>query len=105
MAMDAGSVNAAGIGTGLAKEMFDDYSPKLNIIGLGAVVALQQIADLCNSIAQTVVPHIQSNAEITTFIAPADTGLQLSTAIGVPTGPNPALPPAGLPLGIKGSIA
>lgn len=49
MAMDAGSVNAAGAGSGLAKE--------------------------------------------------------LSTAIGAPTGPNPALPVAGLPLGIKGTIA
>ncbi len=105
MAMDAGSVNGAGVGSGLAKELFDDYSPKLGITGAGAAAGLQQIADLCNSIAQTVVPHIKTNAEITTVIAPGDTGLQLSTAIGVPTGPNPALPPTGLPLGIKGSIA
>ena len=105
MAMDAGSVNAAGIGSGLAKELFDDYSPKLDITGAGALAAFQQIADLCNSIAQTVVPHIQDNAEITTVIAPGDTGLQVTTALGAPTGPNPALPALGLPLGIKGTIA
>lgn len=105
MAMDAGSVNGAGVGSGLAKEIFDDYEPKLGIEGAGAAAGKQQVADLCNSIAQKVVAHIVANAEVTTKIAPADAGLQVSTAPGSPTGPNPALPPTGLPLGIKGTVA
>ncbi len=105
MAMDAGSVDGAGAGTGLAKELFDDYSPKLGITGVGAAAGLQQVADLCNSFAQTVVAHITDNAEITTRIGPTDVGLQVTTALGAPTAVNPALPVLGLPLGIKGSIA
>lgn len=77
MPMNAGSVNGAGVGTGLAKELFDDYSPKLGIVGVGAAEGLSQIADLCNSIAQVVVAHIAANATVSTSVT-------TSVAAGIP---------------------
>ena len=70
MAMDAGNVSAGGGGTGLAKEMYDDYIGKLGSLGTppGSIAAQQQVADLCNSVAQTFIAHITANAEITTVV-------------------------------------
>lgn len=92
MAMDPGSVDGNGVGTGLAKELFDDYSPKLGITGGGAAAALQQVADLCNSIAQTVVPHIVANAVVATNTTSTVTVTSVS---GVTTGPGVSGPGAG----------
>lgn len=84
MAMDAGTVNAAGAGSGMAKELFDDYSPKLNIsAGAGSVAGLQQIADLCNSIAKVMVDHITTNAEVATTTSSTVT---VTSVAGVTTG-------------------
>ena len=94
--MDAGSVNGAGIGSGLAKELFDDYSPKLGISGVGAAAGFQQIADLCNSIAQTVVPHIVANAEVATSTSSTVTVTSVS---GVTVGPGVSGPGTGTSTG------
>ena len=92
MAMNAGSVNAAGGGSGLAKEMFDDYEPKLGITpGPGAVAGKQQIADMCNSFAQTIIAHITANAVVSTSVAfpiPVTTAVVGSVGTGGTTAPG-----------------
>jgi hypothetical protein len=60
------------------------------------------------ALADAIVSHITSNAEVTTYVGPADAGLQTYTvppAPPVPTAPNPALPPTGIPLSNKGTVA
>lgn len=105
MAMNAGSVVGGGAGSGLAAEMYAIMITKFNTAGLGSAVAQQQIADLCNAIAQAIVPHITGNAEVTQPVGPLDAALQVSTTPGSPTAPNPALPPGGQPLTLKGTVA
>ena len=103
MSMDAGSVNAAGAGSGLAKEMFDDYSPKLDITGAGSVAAFQQIADLCNSFAQTVVAHITANAVVSTDTTST---VDVTSVSGVTTGVGVSGPGTGTATGTgTGSVA
>jgi hypothetical protein len=95
MTMIAGlvSVNAAGIasGTGLAKELFDDYLPEAGDIPVGPLGAQskRQIAKLCNSVAKTVVQHITLNAVVTvppgvsvTVAVPAGTGATTAPGVG-----------------------
>ena len=95
MAMDAGSVTAGGAGSGLAQEMYASLAPKFDFGTPSSSVAQQQIADICNSIAQTVVAHIQANAVVSTSVAAsipvttavvADVGTGVTTAPGVGTG-------------------
>jgi hypothetical protein len=90
------SVSAAGVasGIGLAKEIFDDYLPKVAGIPVGPIgaTAKQQIADLCNSIAQKTVSHIMTNAVVTTppgvpvtVAVPAGTGATTAPGVGAIT--------------------
>lgn len=103
MAMDAGSVNGAGVGTGLAKELFDDYVVKLNISGVGAAAGRQQVADLCNSIAQTVVAHIVANVVVSTTTSSTVTVTSVS---GVTTGGGVSGPGTGTSSGTgTGTVA
>lgn len=92
MAMNAGSVDGSGAGTGFAKELFDDYVPKLGISpGVGAAEGRQQVADLCNSIAQTLIPHIQINAVVSTAVAspiPVTTAVAGAVGTGGTTAPG-----------------
>ena len=73
------SISPLGVatGVGLAKEIFDDYLPKVPGIpaGILGVTAKTQLADLCNSIAQVVVAHIVTNAIVTTPL-----GIPVTTA-------------------------
>lgn len=81
MAMTKGSVSVDGSGnvsgTGFAKELYDDFAPKISGIpgGAAGASAKQRIADLCNSIAK-VIDHITAHAEVTVTVATGDAGLQ-----------------------------
>jgi hypothetical protein len=81
MALNAGSVNAAGVGTGLAKEAFDIHKAKLPA-GIGPE-ALAGVADLFNSLAVAFVEHFKENAEIKTAIPTSQSGLQSYTTGGL----------------------
>ncbi len=96
MAMTTGSVtideNGDPSGSGCARELYDDYVPKLGIpVGTTGAASKQQIADLCNSLAK-IVDHVKTNAEVTVKVSTSDTELQrmpASTAENTPTkGPN-----------------
>jgi hypothetical protein len=82
MALNAGSVSIASdgtaSGTGLAREIYDDYLPKVAGVPAGAqgAAAKHQLADLCNSFASKTIAHIVANAEVTTTIAAGDAALQ-----------------------------
>ncbi len=95
MAMDAGTVAPGGAGTGMAKELYDDYRPKLGDLGIapGSITAEQQIADLCNSIAKVMVAHITDNAEVLTSVTttvPAPIPVTTAVVLGVGTGATTA---------------
>jgi len=98
MALNGGVVAAGGAGTGLAKEMYDDYIDKLGSLGTppGSVVAEQQIADLCNSFAQTIVAHFIANAVVATTTAST---VAVASVSGVTTGPGVSGPGAGTATG------
>lgn len=98
MPMNAGTVNAAGAGVGLAKEIYDIHFAKLPA-GVGPA-ALGSMADLFSSIATAVVAHILANAQVTTTVSAA--GLQTYTV--PPAGPVPTTPPLA-PVPLTGSIA
>jgi len=63
----------------LAKEIYDDYLPKVPGIGPGPLGSLSksQIADLCNSFASKTIAHVLANI---TVIVPQ--GVPVSTAGG-----------------------
>lgn len=98
------SVSSLGVvsGTGLAKQMFDNYAPSLGAPpGAAGKDAKQRIADLCNAFADAVITHIKANGEVTVAVVAADVGLQTSTPNGSPT----AGPAVTKQLSTKGSIA
>lgn len=82
MTMNAGAVaidvNGNVSGAGLAREIFDDYLPKLGTLPSGPTGAAgkKQLADLCNSFASKTIAHIVANAAVTVTIAAGDAGLQ-----------------------------
>jgi hypothetical protein len=87
------SVDAAGIatGVGLAKEIYDDYLPKVDGIPSGPLGAQskKQIADMCNSFAQKTLAHVVANAVATTppgvavqVAVPAGTGATTAPGVG-----------------------
>ena len=97
MAMVPGSVSISALGVasgvGLAKEMFDDYLPKVAGIPAGPLgaVAKGQLADLFNSIAQKTIAHVLANATTvtpsgvavaTTGTAAAQTGATTAPGVG-----------------------
>lgn len=97
MPLNAGSVTGAGVGSGLAKEMFDDYSAKFTFgTPPGSEVGKQQIADMCNSFAQTVIAHFIANAEIATTTSSTVT---VTSVAGVTTGAGVSGPGAGTSTG------
>lgn len=112
MAMTAGTVtiddegNASG--AGCARELFDDYMPKMADFPEGVplsaqVAAKRQIADLCNSVAQVLVGHIASNAEVTVTVGTDDAGIQRMPATTTEDTPCKA-PGSPVELGTKGSV-
>lgn len=108
MAMDQGSVNDAGAGTGAAKVLFDALWAKQVIDPLAKADAVanarKQVADMANSVAE-IIGYIQDNSEVNAVVGPADLGLQTYTPVGapapIPTTANPALPVTGTPLAIS----
>jgi len=69
-------------------------------VGPDKAKARTGVATLAKAVAK-VIPHIVTNAQVTTTITPADVALQTSTAPGSPTGPGPAP----VPLATPGTIA
>ena len=81
MAMDGGSVNLDGNGdpqgSGLSRDLYDDYIAKLDLSGFPAasqITGKQSIADLCDSLGQVVVTYLAANADVR--ITASDSGLQ-----------------------------
>ena len=73
MPLISGSVAS---GTGLAKELFDDLLPKLGLPPLSLEVEAG-LADMCDSIAQTVIAHFIANGVVSTTVA---SGIAVATA-------------------------
>lgn len=86
------TISAAGVasGVGLAKEIYDDYLPKVSTIPAGAagVTSKQQLADLCNSFASKTLAHIMANALVTT---PLGVLVQVTPATGTGATTAPGL--------------
>ena len=115
MAMNQGTVDDSGVGSGYTKLLFDamwaeqDIPPEAKPDAIAA--ARKSIAGLARACAG-IVSYIQGNAEATAHVSSLDAALQLTTTPSNPTAPNPALPPptvfpappGGLPLNQKGRI-
>lgn len=97
MSLNAGSVtiNGAGVvsGSGLAREIFDDYLPKVPGIPAGPLgaSAKSQLADLCNSFASKTIAHVLANISVVvpSGVAVATTGTAAAQA-GTTTAPGVA---------------
>lgn len=84
MALDGGSVNANGDGTGLAKALYDAFEDEY---GPFEQRVRTSITPFCTRLANTIIDYFVSNTEVTVTI-PTDgdgQGLQRSTAAGLPT--------------------
>ncbi len=96
MPLLAGTVTVSPLGVatgvGLAKEIFDDYLPKVAGIPAGppGAVAKQQLADLCNSFASKTIAHVLANITVTVPLGvpvqvavPAGTGATTAPGVAV----------------------
>jgi hypothetical protein len=82
MAMVPGTITidpatGADSGTGAAYELFQDYDAKQDYgtaSGTVLAAAKQQVADLCESVAQVIVNHVTTNGKA--VVDTGDAGLQ-----------------------------
>lgn len=84
MALLAGSVTGSGVGTGLAKELFDVESPAISgdssLDSATKTALLAGLAARCTAHAGVIVLHMTTNATVATITAcPAGAGTGAGT--------------------------
>lgn len=110
MALTAGSVTVdaqlARTGTGLALALYDAEAGQFTALSVSTSskrTLLDGLAGRSTRLAAALIDYLKANAEVTVSISNADTGLQMTTNPGVPTGPH--VLPAPIVLATKGTIA